>query len=270
MSLLREMWKIFYFLKRDLMNWTSYKTNFMFSLVDVVIASFTFGYLGMAAGAGNQAVQEELRSLGYTYLTYILVGMSVDAYMWQSVAAIQESINPWNVEEILVSPIRLPTFVLGSSLFGYIWSTFYFAAYLVVGNLYFHITFTLNAALLPVLAAGIAAMVGLSMIGAAIQIITKRWNPVVWILHIVGNFVSGLWYTINILPTSVQIASQFFPQYYVLSLSRLALIKGASMLEIWPEYLKLLAVAILFLGIGLKTFSWGLSKAKRQGSLGHF
>lgn len=270
MSLLGEIWKIAYFLKRDLTNWTSYKTNFMFSLVDIVIASFTFGYLGMAAGAGNQAVQEELQSLGYTYLTYILVGMAIDSYMWQSVAAIQESINPWNVEEILVSPIRLPTFILGSSLFGYIWSTVYFAAYLAVGFLYFKISFVMNVAVIPVLAAGIAAMIGLSMIGAAIQILTKRWNPVVWMFHVVGNFASGLWYTVNILPTSVQIASRFFPQYYVLSLSRLTLIKGASMAEIWPEYLKLLVVAILFFGIGLKTFSWGLAKAKKQGSLGHF
>jgi ABC-2 type transport system permease protein len=270
MSLLGEIWKILYFLKRDMVNWTSYKTNFTFSLVDIVIASFTFGYLGLAAGPGSQAVQQELGALGYTYLTYILVGMSVDSYMWQSVAAIQESINPWNVEEIMVSPIRLPTFVLGSSIFGYIWSTMYFAAYLAVGAFYFHITFTLNIALIPVLAAGIAAMVGLSMIGSAIQILTKRWNPVVWILHIVGNFVSGLWYTINILPPSVQIVSQFFPQYYVLSLSRLTLIKGASIMEIWPEYLKLLAVAIIFFVLGLRIFSWGLAKAKRQGSLGYF
>jgi ABC-2 type transport system permease protein len=270
MSMAGEIWKIVHFLKRDLVDWTSYKTNFMFSLIDVVIASFTFGYLGMAVGSGNQAVQEELNALGYTYLTYLLVGMSVDSYMWQSVASIQESINPWNVEEIMVSPIRLPTFILGSSLFGYIWSSVYFAAYLIVGSFYFHVAFAFNIALIPVLVAGIGAMVGLSMIGAAIQILTKRWNPVVWMLHVVGNFVSGLWYTINILPPAVQAISQLFPQYYVLSLSRLTLIKGASLLEIWPEYIKLLAVAIIFFGLGLKVFSWGLRKAKTQGSLGHF
>jgi ubiquitin-protein ligase len=60
-------------------------------------------------------------------------------------------------------------------------------------------------------------------IEAAIQILTKRWNPVVWMLHVVGNLVSGLRYTINIFPPAVKAISQIFPEYYVLSLSRLLL-----------------------------------------------
>jgi ABC-type polysaccharide/polyol phosphate export permease len=46
-----------------------------------------------------------------------------------------------------------------------------------------------------ILLIGIITMWGLGIIAAGIQLVTKQWNPVTWLLSAFSMFVSGVFYT---------------------------------------------------------------------------
>ena len=64
----------------------------------------------------------------------------------------------------------------------------------------------------------------------------------------------------------------FLPQTWVYHLCRLAMLTNPSLTNpvIYIQFLKGLVFAIVLFPIGYKTFQWGLMRAKREGTLGHY
>src|SRR3989337_4066915 len=91
------------------------------------------------------------------FTTYIVIGLAFSTYLNQSLTLVQKTINPWALEEVLVSPTRLSTFIIGSSLWGFIWSTGVIAIYLALGSLAFGVVLNVNfAGTALVMALGVA------------------------------------------------------------------------------------------------------------------
>jgi hypothetical protein len=83
-----------------------------------------------------------MKAPGFT--TYLLIGIAFNTYLSQSLTLVQKTINPWSLEEVLVSPTGLFTFIVGSSMWGFIWSTEVIAIYLAVGVFAFGVVLSVN------------------------------------------------------------------------------------------------------------------------------
>ena len=123
-----EIEKIYYFMKRDVISFSTYKTNIAILILTALFGALSFAFLG-----SNASMQAVLQMYNMDLTTYLLIGLAFNSYLSQSLTLIQKTINPWALEEVLVSPTRLRTFTIGSSLWGFIWSTAVVVVYLAIG-----------------------------------------------------------------------------------------------------------------------------------------
>ena len=168
-------------------------------------------------------------------------------------------------------------FVLGNVMWDYLFSVITFVPYLVIGILVFGAQLNVNIAatfLAFLISAGI--LTGLAMISAGLRFVTKSTDPITWAITVLQNLFSGIAFPVVYLDTiffpGVSIISWFLPQTWVYHLCRLSMLTNPSLTNpaIYIQFLKGLIFAIVLFPIGYKIFQWGLMRAKREGTLGHY
>jgi ABC-2 type transport system permease protein len=215
-------------------------------------------------------MQSVLESYHISFTTYLLIGLAFNTYLSQSLTLVQRTINPWSLEEVLVSPTGLVTFIVGSSLWGFIWSTGVIAIYLAVGIFAFGVVLSVNiVGTLLVVALGIGTFIGFSMIGAGILILTKQGDPVTTIITIATNLFGNVLFPPQVMPAALQAISYFVPQYYFFTTIR-EVLTGSTLLAILPDLLVLILMCAIILPVGYFVYSWCLRTAKKNGTLSWF
>jgi ABC-2 type transport system permease protein len=262
---LREAEKIYYFMKRDMLSFSTYKTNIVLSILSALFGALSYAFLG-----ANASMQSVLQLYDMSLTTYLVIGIAFNTYLAQSLTLVQKTINPWALEEVLVSPTRLTTFIVGSSLWGFIWSTGVIAIYLAVGVLAFGVVLSVNlVGTLLVLALGISTFIGFSMIGAGILILTKQGDPVTTLITIATSLFGNVLFPPQVMPAQLQVISYFVPQYYFFTSIRLML-TGSSIQTILPLILTLVLMCAIIVPLGYFIYSWCLKTARKNGTLSWF
>ena len=265
MTLIGELDKIYFFMKRDILSFSTYKTNIILSLLSALFGALSYAFLG-----SNAQVQSVIESYHIDFTTYLLIGIAFNTYLSQSLTLVQKTINPWSLEEVLVSPTGLFTFIVGSSMWGFIWSTGVIAIYLAVGVFAFGVILSVNiVGTLLVVALGVGTFIGFSMIGAGILILTKQGDPVTTIITIATNLFGNVLFPPQVMPPALQVISYFVPQYYFFTTIR-EVLTGSSLQTILPDLLVLILMCIVILPLGYFIYSWCLRTAKKNGTLSWF
>ncbi len=265
MPLLQELDKIYYFMKRDAISFSTYKTNILLSVMSALFGALSYAFLG-----SNATMQSVVELYDMPFTTYLIIGLAFNTYLSQSLTLVQRTINPWTLEEVLVSPTGIATFILGSSLWGFIWSTVVIAIYLSVGVLAFGVVLSINIlGTLFVIALGIGTFIGFSMVGAGILILTKQGDPVTTLITIATNLFGNVLFPIQVMPIQLQIISFFVPQYYFFTCIR-PMLTGQGIQSILPELLILTLMCAVILPLGYLAYSWCLKTARKNGTLSWF
>ncbi len=265
MMLLQELDKIYFFMKRDIISFSTYKTNILLSVLSAFFGALSYAFLG-----ANALVQSVETNYHISYTTYLLIGLAFNTYLSQSLTLVQRTINPWSLEEVLVSPTGLVTFIVGSSAWGFIWSTLVIAIYLAVGILAFGVVLSINIiGTVLVAALGIATFIGFSMIGAGLLILTKQGDPVTTVITIATNLFGNVLFPPDVMPQALRVVSYFVPQYYFFTAIR-GVLTGAAWDVILPDLLLLFIMCAIILPIGYLVYSWCLRTAKKNGTLSWF
>jgi ABC-2 type transport system permease protein len=261
----QEIEKIYYFMKRDVISFSTYKTNMALMVLSALFGALSYAYLG-----SNASMQSVLQTYHMSLTAYLLIGMAFNTYIGQSLTLVQKTINPWSLEEVLVSPTGLGTFIIGSSAWGFIWSTVVVAIYLAVGSLAFGVVLSINVVgTVLVLGLGIGTLVGFSMIGAGILILIKQGDPVTWLIGMLTSVFGNVLFPPQVMPYQLQIISYFVPQYYFFTCIRL-MMTGWSIEMILPEILTLTLMCAIILPLGYLIYSWCLRTARKNGTLSWF
>ena len=159
---------------------------------------------------------------------------------------------------------------MGSSLWGFIWSTGVIAIYLAVGIFAFGVVLSINiVGTILVVALGIATFTGFSMIGAGILILTKQGDPVTTVITIATNLFGNVLFPPQVMPQALQVISYFVPQYYFFTTIR-EVLTGSTLLAILPDLLVLTLMCIIIVPLGFFIYSWCLRTAKKNGTLSWF
>jgi ABC-2 type transport system permease protein len=207
---------------------------------------------------------------GMPVVTYLVIGLAFNTYLSQSLTLVQRTINPWSLEEVLVSPTGLVTFIVGSSLWGFIWSTLVIAVYLAVGIFAFGIILSINLlGTVLVVALGIGTFIGFSMIGAGVLILTKQGDPVTTLITIATNLFGNVLFPPQVMPIQLQVISFFVPQYYFFTCIR-PMLTGQAIGAILPDLLVLGLMCAIILPVGYLIYAWCLKTARKHGTLSWF
>jgi ABC-2 type transport system permease protein len=265
MKLMQELDKIYYFMKRDIISFSTYKTNILLSVVSALFGALSYAFWG--ANASMPSVQE---LYGMPVVTYLLIGLAFNTYLSQSLTLVQRTINPWSLEEVLVSPTGLVTFIVGSSLWGFIWSTLVIVIYLAVGVFAFGVILSINIiGTALVVALGIGTFIGFSMIGAGILILTKQGDPITTVTTIATNLFGNVLFPVQVMPPELRLISFFVPQYYFFTCIR-PMLTGQGIQAILPDLSILALMCTVILPVGYAIYAWCLKTAKKNGTLSWF
>jgi ABC-2 type transport system permease protein len=260
-----ELEKIYYFMKRDMISFSTYKTNMAILVLTAVFGALSFAYLG-----SNATMQSVLQSYNMSFTTYILIGLAFSSYLTQSLTLVQKTINPWALEEVLVSPTALTTFIIGSSIWSFIWSTGVVVIYLAIGVFIFGVSLSINIlGTIIVVALGIGTFIGFSMIGAGILIVTKQGDPVTALITIATSLFGNVLFPPQVLPPVLQAISYVLPQYYFFYCIRLML-TGWTIPMILPNLEILALMCAIIVPLGYAIYALCLKTARKNGTLSWF
>lgn len=265
MGVLAELEKIWYFMKRDIVSFSTYKTNIAILILTAVFGALSFAYFGQSAI--SQSV-EQTSSTNLT--TYLIIGLAFNTYLGQALTLVQKTINPWALEEVLVSPTRLSTFIIGSSIWSFIWSTVVVIVYLFIGVYFFGVVLAVNIlGTLIVLVLGIGTFIGFSMIGSGILILTKQGDPVTALITIATSLFGNVLFPPQVLPPLLQTIAYITPPYYFFTCIRHMLL-GWTIPMILPDLEILALMCAIIVPLGYTIYAWCLKTARKNGTLSWF
>jgi ABC-2 type transport system permease protein len=115
---------------------------------------------------------------------------------------------------------------------------------------------------------GSVSFIGIGIMTAILPLMyVERGAQMTFVLQSVLLLISGVYYSIDVLPGWMQVASNFSPATYVLDGVRAGLIDGVGIDELLRDVWPLALMGIVFIPLGLWAFGRAERYAKRTGKL---
>ena len=174
------------------------------------------------------------------------------------------------LEYTMMAPVRRYAQLLGSTLYAILYALIHTAFILVVLVLFFGLDLShadLATAAIFMLVGSIS-FVGIGMMAAILPLLyVERGAQMTFVLQSVLLLISGVYYSIDVLPGWMQVASRFSPATYILDGVRKALIDGVSIGALWGDVWPLAVMGIALIPLGVWAFGRAERYAKRTGKL---
>jgi ABC-2 type transport system permease protein len=263
---MQRVWKAWVFFKRDLVTDLSYRFSFAFEAIHILIAITAFYFLATVLG--------EKKLDGYESFPFILVGLTVNAYMTTCLVCFAQEIRGGQLTGTLKAVLTTSTspteFLVLSSVYPFARATLDVVAY-ALGGLAFGLSLAQGnvAAAALIFAASLLAFSSIGMISATFTLLFKRGDPLLWLFGSGSWLLGGVMYPNSVLPTALRSFAELLPITHALRGLRAALLTDASVADVLPEVGALMVFALVGLPLSLAVFTIGLQRAKIAGTLGH-
>jgi ABC-2 type transport system permease protein len=231
-----------------------------------IINALTIGLIGMTDHIASEKQGE--------VVLYLVVG----ALFWGFMSVLFEEVSnsiTWErwegtIEYTFMAPIRRITHLTGMCLFAILYGMCRTTIVLLAVVFFFDLSIDPGRILtaLVVLFTGSPAFMGLGLIAAILPLLSPERGAQA--THIIQGWillVSGVYYSVSVLPSWLQPLSMISPGTYALEAARAALLKGAGIPELLPQLLILLLIGVVLIPLGLWIFSLAEQYAMRTGKL---
>jgi ABC-2 type transport system permease protein len=258
------------FVWRDFIDDMSYKFAFLMQFINIFISTAIFFFLSKLLGNLGDAY---LKPYGGNYFSFVLIGIAFYSYLGVSMRALTATIRKGQMlgtlEALLVTQTEIPTIILSSSIYSFIWASVKVAIYLLLGALVFGADMgNANiAGAFVVLVLTIISFGSLGILSASFIMVLKRGDPVSWVFGGISGLLGGLYYPVSVLPGWLQTLSYLLPVTYALEGMRMAVLRGYSLSALMPNILALLVFSVIMLPLSIMAFGFAVKKAKRDGTL---
>jgi ABC-2 type transport system permease protein len=209
----------------------------------------------------------------------LLLSLVVGAVFWNYLSVvfgwIAETIQVerWEgtLEYTFMAPVRRWTQLLGSCLYAMAYGLVHTAVILVVLVLFFP---QLRLAGMDLVTAGSFMLlgsfsfVGIGMIAAILPLLyVERGAQMTFVIQSCLLLVSGVYYSVDILPAWMQVISRLSPATYVLDGVRKGLIEGLPVTALLGDVVPLVIAGVILIPFGVWAFARAERYAKRTGKL---
>jgi ABC-2 type transport system permease protein len=209
----------------------------------------------------------------------LLLTLLVGAIFWNYLSVVFSwiaetiQIERWEgtLEYTMMAPIRRSTHLLGAVAYAMIFGLVHTAA-IIVAVLVFFPNLSFATANFGTIAAfmvlGSFSLVGLAMMVAILPLLfVERGGQMAFTLQSVLLLVSGVYYSIDVLPGWMQVISHLSPATYAIDAVRKGLIDGVPLSDLTGDVWPLLVMGTVFIPFGLWAFGRAERYAKRTGKL---
>ncbi|MCA9859244.1 MAG: ABC transporter permease [Thermomicrobiales bacterium] len=235
-------------------------------LVYSTMNALTIGFIGVSVGS---TAEETARAT-----TFLLIGTLIWSYLSMIFDILSETVSweRWEgtIEYTFMSPASRASQLIGMGLFAVAYGIVRMIIMLGAISLFFDMSLG-NANYLGALAILVIcsiSLVGFGMIAAIMPLISpEKGQQVTYIFSAVLLLISGIYYSIDVLPGWMQPLAKVSPIYYTLNGMRAMLLDGASLASQWGNIWPLLIMGLVFPPLGLYLFGRGEHYAKVTGRL---
>jgi ABC-2 type transport system permease protein len=209
----------------------------------------------------------------------LLLTLMVGAIFWNYLSVVFSwiaetvSVERWEgtLEYTFMAPVRRGSQLFGSVVYAMLYGLVHTAVIFVALVLFFpqlDLSQANTATAVAFMLLGSFSFVGIGMIAAILPLLyVERGAQMTFVLQSCLLLVSGVYYSIDILPAWMQVLSYLSPATYVLEGVRAGLVNGTSVTDlahlIWP----LVVMGIVLIPLGLWAFARAEAFAKRTGRL---
>jgi ABC-2 type transport system permease protein len=236
-------------------------------LVYTTMNALTIGFIGVGL-VGGSAEETAFAT------TFLLIGSMVWSYLSMIFDLLSETVSweRWEgtIEYTFMSPASRTTQLLGMGVYAIVYGMARVVVMLIAISFFFDLSLE-NANYLG--AAGILAvcsisLVGFGMVAAVMPLLSpEKGQQVTSIVTAVLLLISGIYYSVDVLPGWMQPLAYLSPVYYALDGIRATLLQGETFGSQWDNIWPLLIMGLVFPPLGLWLFQRGEQFAKRTGRL---
>jgi ABC-2 type transport system permease protein len=208
----------------------------------------------------------------------LILSLMIGATFWNYLSVVfsiigeQISWERWEgtLEYTMMAPVRRVSQLFGATIFAIAWGLIHTTVVLTVLVLFFGINLSqanfVSAGVLMLV--GSLSIIGIGMMAAALPLLwVERGDQMVFVINSLLLLVSGVYYSVTILPQWIQVIAAFSPATYILDGVRQALIDGVPITELTGHVAILAVMAVIFIPLGIFVFGWAERYAKRTGKL---
>jgi ABC-2 type transport system permease protein len=231
-------------------------------LVYSVAGALSISLIGADQGSPRLILLLMIGAIFWNYLSVVFswIAETIAVERWEG-----------TLEYTMMAPIRRSTQLLGSVIYAMLYGLVHTAVILVVLVMFFP-QLDLSRANLATAGAfmllGSFSFVGIGMIAAILPLLyVERGAQMTFVLQSVILLVSGVYYSIDVLPGWMQVLSRISPATYVLDGVRRGLIDGATVPQLVGDIWPLLVMGAVLIPAGLWAFGRAEQYAKRTGKL---
>ncbi|MFI5047833.1 MAG: ABC transporter permease [Acidimicrobiia bacterium] len=205
---------------------------------------------------------------------FLLIGTLVWAYL----SAILDDISlvvTWErwegtIEHTLMAPVPRVAHLIGTAVFGVLHAFVRTSLVMLIALPFFDVD--LSAAnwgtALVVLLVGSVSLVGLGILAGVLPMVyPERGEQLSFMVQASVLLVSGVYYSVEVLPAWLRVFSWLSPATYLLEGVRAGIIDGASISDVSGQLLALVGFAIVLVPLSIAVFSAAERWAKRTGRL---
>ncbi len=208
----------------------------------------------------------------------LLLSLMIGAVFWNYLSIIFSFIaetiawERWEgtLEYTMMAPVRRATQLLGSTLYAVLYGLVHTTVVLAVLVLFFGLDMSrANLATGAVfMVVGSLSFIGIGMMAAILPLMyVERGAQMTFVLQSLLLLVSGVYYSVDILPGWMQVLSHISPATYVLDGVRRGLVDGLPVTSLFGDIWPLLVMAVVLIPLGVWAFGRAERYAKRTGKL---
>ena len=209
----------------------------------------------------------------------LILSLMVGAIFWNYLSVVFSwiaetiSVERWEgtLEYTMMAPIRRSSQLLGSVLYAMLYGLVHTGVIFVVLVLFFRqldFSGANPATAVTFMLLGSFSFVGIGMIAAILPLLyVERGAQMTFVLQSCLLLVSGVYYSVDVLPDWMQVLSRLSPATYVLDGVRAGLIDGAPVSALLHDVWPLIVMGIVLIPFGLWAFGRAERYAKRTGKL---
>jgi ABC-2 type transport system permease protein len=261
------------FVKRDLASDLSYRLSFLMQFAGIFIGVASFFFVSRLVG---KAANPYLASYGGDYFGFVLVGIAFVGFQSFGLGAFSSAISgaqaQGTLEAMLVTPTKLSTIVVSSSIWSFLWTVFTVLIYLAVGGLLFGADLGHANPLTALVVLFLTSLVfsGIGVLSASTIMVLKRGDPIGAIFGGASAFLGGTLFPTTVFPGWLQSVAHIFPIFYGLRAMRMAVLRGATLSQVSGDVLALCLFAVVLVPLSLIAFRGAVRVAKTDGTLGTY
>jgi len=259
--------------KKDFLVENSYRLHFFMQYIGILFSATSFYFLSRLF---EGYVSPQLEPYGGDYFSFVLIGIAFTGYLNVGIRSftniISRSQATGTLEAMLVTPTRISTLLLSSSIWPFLTATIRVIFYFVVGISLFGVDVgNINIpSVMIIIVLTILCFSGIGILSASFILVFKRGSPVNWFHTSFSGLLGGMMYPIEIMPSWLQSISTIIPLTHSLKAIRMAVLQGHSPVMLSREIMILFIFTLILLPAGIVAFNYAVKKAKREGSLSKY